>query len=165
MLVPIMSRGGAGSADDKGENRVVCIIMVASTERIYAAVHRKMLLAMTNHIRPALLNLLKSWHQDLSGTFKDSFIMTEEARNPENTCEMYDRPDSDLVLESAQAAKEAQEAAIRRESMRDMSAAHPTLYRYSKTGIARMLDEEAAATAARIRKEARESPMRMSPHK
>jgi len=36
---------------------------------------------------------------------------------------------------------------------------------YSKTGIARMLDEEAAATAARIRKEARESPMRMSPHK
>ena len=139
MLVPIMSRGGAGSADDKGENRVVCIIMVASTERIYAAgflsactpfrispaiyrptfqleilpatdacnytldtVHRKMLLAMTNHIRPALLNLLKSWHQDLAGTFKDSFIMTEEAQKPENICEIYDRPASDLVLESAQ---------------------------------------------------------------
>jgi len=36
-----------------------------------------------------------------------------------------------LMLLTLQAAKEAQEAAIRRESMRDMSATHPTLYRVS----------------------------------
>ena len=65
MLVPIMRKQAARvvmqSSEDlvieveegRGfEEKVAAIIMVASTERVYGAAHRKMLMAMAGHLRP-----------------------------------------------------------------------------------------------------------------
>ena len=94
--------------------------MVASTERVYTAVHRKLLMAMTNHIQGALTKLLHSWEQDETGSYKDSFIMSDACQHHvdnDHVSDVYSCNNLDLQIESAQAAKEAAEASLRRESL------------------------------------------------
>lgn len=64
-----------------------------------------MLTAMTSHIKVALIKLLRSWAQDETGSFRDSFIISEASQKPadqDNSSEVHSRPDLDLQIESAQ---------------------------------------------------------------
>ena len=82
-----------------------------------------MLMAMTNHIRPALIKLLESWDQDEAGTFKDSFIMSEALKK--RTKEDLESPafshqDADLLRQCEELERENAEAALLRERKRAM---------------------------------------------
>jgi len=68
------------------------------------AVHRNMLTAMTGHIKVSLIKLLRSWEQDETGSFKDSFIISEPCLKTvdEDHVSETSRPDLNLQIESAQ---------------------------------------------------------------
>ena len=63
-----------------------------------------MLTAMTGHIKVALIKLLRSWEQDETGSFRDSFIISEPCQKPvdEDDVSEASRPDLNLQIESAQ---------------------------------------------------------------
>jgi hypothetical protein len=63
-------------------------------------------MTMACHIRQALLKLLKTWEEDETGSYKDSFIMSESALKhaeiDDHVSESYSRPDSRIILERAE---------------------------------------------------------------
>ena len=65
-----------------------------------------MLMTMACHIRQALLKLLKTWEEDETGSYKDSFIMSEGSLKhteiDDHVSESYSRPDSRVLLERAE---------------------------------------------------------------
>ena len=75
------------------------------TEPNVRAVHRKLLMAMTNHIQGALTKLLHSWEQDETGSYKDSFIMSDACQHHvdnDHVSDVYSCNNLDLQIESAQ---------------------------------------------------------------
>ena len=66
-----------------------------------------MLMAMTSHIRPALVKVLESWDRDETGAYKDSFIMSEGCQRQaveddhDHVSEVYKGPDPASLLQNA----------------------------------------------------------------
>ena len=64
-----------------------------------------MLMAMTSHIRPALVKVLESWDRDETGAYKDSFIMSEGCQRltveDDHVSEVSTGPDPATLLQNA----------------------------------------------------------------